>query len=204
GEGGLDALTAVCRGIGMTERWPHPHLSVAKFDWAYRHIVRPQIECAAAFKIEAGVVPMTRQDAVLDGAALERETHVRATIVEGKDAASIVDNKDRTMLTAQNESAFRFQFFKGSSKRKFLLRWVHDVPPLLSHFGRDSRFRSAVNIGTLSRKRERVHLCTPPISPSGSYRLVRIEPAAKSVRGGATVESSGDAVITRRGILAAT
>jgi hypothetical protein len=32
--------------------------------------------------IEAGVVPMTGQDAVLDAAALEWETHVRAAIVD--------------------------------------------------------------------------------------------------------------------------
>jgi hypothetical protein len=63
----------------------------------------PTVEGAAAFEIEAGVVPMTGQDAVLDAAAFEREAHMRATIVESEDALALVDDKDRTMATVHNE-----------------------------------------------------------------------------------------------------
>jgi hypothetical protein len=74
-------LTAVRGGIGMTERGLHPDVAIAHLHRADRHVVRPQIESAAAFEIETGVMPMTGQDAVLDTAALEREAHVRAAIV---------------------------------------------------------------------------------------------------------------------------
>jgi hypothetical protein len=42
---------------------------------------------------------MTAYDAVLDAAALEREAHVRATIVEREDAAPVMDYQDRAMLS---------------------------------------------------------------------------------------------------------
>src|SRR5262249_56024970 len=94
GEAVRKPLTPVRGGIGMTERGLHPDVAIAHLDWAGRYVVRPQIEGAAAFQIEAGVVPMTGQDAVLDAAALERKTHVRATIVEGEDAPAVVDDED--------------------------------------------------------------------------------------------------------------
>src|SRR5262249_8427640 len=83
GEAVRKPLTPVRGGIAMTERGLHPDVTIAHLDRADRYVVRPQIEGTAAFEIEAGVVPMTGQDAVLETAALERKTHVRATIVEG-------------------------------------------------------------------------------------------------------------------------
>ena len=50
---------------------------------------------------------MTGQDAVLNAAALEREAHVRATIVEGEDVTAVVDYKDRTMIAVQNQASLR-------------------------------------------------------------------------------------------------
>src|SRR5260370_24154545 len=103
---------------------------------AERYGARPQIEGAAAFEIEAGVVPMTGQDAVLDAAALERKTHVRATIVEGEDAPAVVDDEDRPMATVHNEPALRFEFLKASRVRALLVRHVQShTSPQLSHFG---------------------------------------------------------------------
>jgi hypothetical protein len=73
----------------MTERGRHPDVGIAHLDRAARYIVRPEVEGAAALVIEAGVVPMTGQDAVLDSASLEREAHVGATIVEDEDAPAL-------------------------------------------------------------------------------------------------------------------
>ena len=89
----------------MTEGGLHPDVAVAQLDRADRYVVRPQVEGAAAFEIEAGVVPVTGQDAVLDAAALEREAHVRATIVERENAAAVVDDEDRTMATVHEPPA---------------------------------------------------------------------------------------------------
>ena len=117
-------LTPVRGGIGMTKHGLDPDLAIAQFDREDRYVVRPKIKGAAAFEIEAGVVPMTGQDAVLDAAPLKRETHVRATIVEGADAPAVVDNKDRTMAAVQNKPALSLQVLKAARKH-FPARHVH-------------------------------------------------------------------------------
>src|SRR5262249_17524653 len=86
----------------------------------------PQVEGAAAFEIEAGVVPMTGQDSVLEAAAFEREAHVGATIVESEHAPTVVDDKDRTMATVHDEPPLRLQFLKAPREREFRVRRVHE------------------------------------------------------------------------------
>ena len=126
GEAVFKPLTQVRGGIGMTERGLHPDVPIAHLDRAGRHVVRPQVEGAAAFEIEASVVPMAGQDAVRDAAALEREAHVRATIVEGEDPPAVVDNEDRTMATVDNEPPLRLQLLEAPREREFLIRRVHE------------------------------------------------------------------------------
>ena len=109
-------LTPVRTRIGMTDGGLHPDFAIAQFDRELRYIVCPKVKGAATFEIEAGVVPMTGQDAVLDAAPLEREAHVRATIVESEDAPAIVDNKDRTMTAVQNEPPLRGVPDRSSSR----------------------------------------------------------------------------------------
>src|SRR6516164_403862 len=95
---------------------------------------------------------MTGQDAVLNAAALEREAHVRAPIVEGEDAPAIVDDEDWTMATVYNDPPLELQLLKAARQRKFLARRVHEHT---SHrrFGGAKVLR---NIGILSRKGERM------------------------------------------------
>ena len=63
---------------------------------------------------------MTGQDAVLDTAALEREAHVRAPIVKGKDAPAVVNDEDRTMCTVHNEPPLRLQLLKAARRARIL------------------------------------------------------------------------------------
>jgi hypothetical protein len=98
------------------------------------------------------VVPVTGQDAVLDAAALEREAHVRAPIVEGEDAPAVVDDEDRTMATVHNEPPLDLQLLKAARQRKFLARRVHERT-FHCRFGPLQVLR---NIGILSREGERM------------------------------------------------
>src|SRR5262249_15753360 len=137
GEAVRKPLTPMRGGIGMTERGLHPDVAIAHLDRADRHVVRPQIEGAAAFEIEAGMVPMTGQNAVLDPAGLQRKAHMGATIVEGEDAATVVDDEDRPMATVHNEPALRFQLLKASRECELLVGRVHEhTSPQLSLWGR--------------------------------------------------------------------
>jgi len=113
----IKPLAPVHSGVGMTEGCLHPDLVVAHLDRESRSVIRPQIEGAAAFEVETGVVPMAREDAVLNAAPIEREAHVRAPIVERKDPPAIIDDEDRTMGAMHDEPALRLQLFEAPCKR---------------------------------------------------------------------------------------
>src|ERR1700731_143090 len=100
----------------MADRGLYPGLVVAHLGRANRHGVGPQIEGAASFDTEAGGVAMTSQDAVFDATALEREAHVRATVVQGEDATTVIDDKDGTMAAVHNEPPLCLQLFKAAGE----------------------------------------------------------------------------------------
>lgn len=134
-------LTPVRRGIGMSKRGRHPDVAIAHLDRAARHIVRPEVECAAALQIEAGMVPVTGQDAILDSASLERKARVWATIVQAEDPPAVVDDEDWTMATLYNEQPLHPQLFKASHEHESVIRCV---------YAHTSRIRRSADIaGTL-------------------------------------------------------
>jgi hypothetical protein len=67
---------------------------------ALGYVVRSKSKGITGFEIEAGVVPMTGQDAVLNAAALERESHVRRPIIEGEDVPAVVNDKDQNFAVS--------------------------------------------------------------------------------------------------------
>ena len=85
GQAVVEPSTPMMRRIPKPERGPHPDLAFAQLDRTGWNVVRPQVERAAACEIEAGVMPMTGQDSVLDAAALERKALVRTAVVECED-----------------------------------------------------------------------------------------------------------------------
>jgi hypothetical protein len=88
GKAVLEPAPSMARGIGLAEGGLDPDLAVTHLGRTGRDIVGPEIEGAAARQIEARVMPMTREDAVLDAAAIERKAHVRAAVVEREDAST--------------------------------------------------------------------------------------------------------------------
>ena len=67
----------------------------------YSHIVGPLVEGPAGFKVEARVMPVAGEDAVLDCSAVEWEAHVRAPVVDREQAAVRIEQNDR--VTADND-----------------------------------------------------------------------------------------------------
>ena len=82
----------VFRRVGLSERRLHPHVRVTHLDGTGRHVVGPQIEGAAAREIEACVMPVAGQNAIVDASAVERKAHVRTTIVKSEDTAAVVND----------------------------------------------------------------------------------------------------------------
>jgi len=90
-EPGVEPLAPMLDRIGVAEHRFDPDLTAcADFDRTGRHVVGPEIECAAARQLEARMMPMAGEDAVIDAAAFERKAHMRAAIVEREDLAVLV------------------------------------------------------------------------------------------------------------------
>src|ERR1700730_13504610 len=110
----FEPLTPMSSWIGIAEHRLHPDLAARPdLDRTSRHVICPQIECAAACQFEAGMVPVAGQDAVLNAAAIERETHMGAAIVEREDVPTLMHEQDRATAAVQDKSAFGFQLFEG-------------------------------------------------------------------------------------------
>jgi len=58
------------------------HVVAVEGDREAAQIVRELVEGAPGRQVEASVVPVAGQDPVADGAAVEREAHVRAAVVD--------------------------------------------------------------------------------------------------------------------------
>src|SRR3954466_6013973 len=115
----------VCCGIGVRERRLHPDTAVTYLDREGRYVIRPEVECASAFQVEARMMPMTVQDTVLDASPLERKAHVRATVIEGADAPVIVDDEDRTVVATHNEPPLCLQLRQASCPREVAVHRIH-------------------------------------------------------------------------------
>ena len=87
----------------MLEIGLDPYFASAQFDCAGRYVIRPEIKGAAARKIEASVVPVAGQNAVLDASAVERKTHVRTAVIQGIDPILIFDDENGAMRSADDE-----------------------------------------------------------------------------------------------------
>jgi hypothetical protein len=87
---------------------------------------------------------MTGQDAILEAAPLEREAHVRASIVQREDAPTIVNDEDWAMGATHDESALRLQILEAPRKREIHVRHVHDRTSRRRHrWGRYQKMQSS-------------------------------------------------------------
>ena len=136
--------SAPMRGrVGIAERGLHPHFQVAHFDGTSRHVVGPQIKGAAACQIEASVVPVAGQDAILDAAAVERKPHVWTAIVECEDALTVVNHEDRTMRPAHDEPPLGLQLLEAARADEVRDRNIHgrSCPAIVPYGGPERALR---------------------------------------------------------------
>ena len=126
GQALLQPPTPVSGRVGMAEDRLHPYLAgLAHLDRAGRHVVGPEIKGAAAGEIEPGMVPVTGQNAVRDAASLQREAHVRATVVEREDLSVVVHEQDRRMPTVHDEPALGLQLVQAAGPHKLRGQRIH-------------------------------------------------------------------------------
>ena len=85
-------------------RWPtgsasararDEHVAVAHVDVEAAGVVGPQVERAARHEVEAGVVPVARDEPGLDRALVQREAEVRAAVLDRERRAVVPEHDDR-------------------------------------------------------------------------------------------------------------
>ena len=69
-------------------------LVVRQLDRVGSHIVGKGVECAPRGQVEARMVPVARQQALVHGAPMERKAHMRATVVDGKSLLAVPEDAD--------------------------------------------------------------------------------------------------------------
>jgi len=110
----LDTLQPVRCAVACGRSGIDPDPAVAELDREGGGVVGEEIERAAAGEVELGVVPVAGQDAVAHGAAMEREAHVRAAVVQGDDAALGVQQEDGATAGLDDLAALSRQLLHGA------------------------------------------------------------------------------------------
>ena len=107
----------------------HPDLAVDDAHGAHRHVVGPEIEGRAAAQIEASVMPVAGEDAVLDAAAMERKTHVRTAVVERHHVVAVGHDQHRPGRRADHRAAAGAQVGERAGTNEAPARVVHGIAP---------------------------------------------------------------------------
>ena len=99
-------------------------LAVLDLDREAAQLVGPLVEGAAGAEVEARVVPVAGEDAVGQRAAVEREAHVRAAVVDRVHLALVGEQADRVALDADDEPALGLELLERGGS--LALRGLHD------------------------------------------------------------------------------
>src|ERR1700730_3194949 len=73
------------------------------------------------------MVPVARQDAVLDAAMIEWETHVRAPIVQCEHVPALVHEENRAMSAVHNDPPLGFQLLEAARAHEIRGRSIHGL-----------------------------------------------------------------------------
>src|SRR5262249_56173253 len=71
------------------------------------------------------MMPIAGQDAILDAASFQRETHVRTAIVEREDLSALVYEQDGAVAAVRNKPTLEPQLFKSSGAHEIRGRVLH-------------------------------------------------------------------------------
>ena len=121
----VEPLAPMRSRIEVAKDGPHPDFAVTHLGGAGRHVVCPQIEGTATREIEAGVVLVAGQGAVLDTAAIQGKAHMRAAIVEREDTTFVVDDEYRSMRPVHHQPPLRLQLLEAARAHEIRGRYVH-------------------------------------------------------------------------------
>jgi hypothetical protein len=114
--------TAFQRGRGR-----HPHVTINNAHYTQRHVVRPQVEGRPAAQVETGMVPVAGENAILDAAAVERKSHVRAAVVERDHVLAIGHDKHSATGSTDHHAASVANFAEPAHPNEASVRTRHAI-----------------------------------------------------------------------------
>jgi hypothetical protein len=88
------ALAQVRRTV-LPRREINPYLTVSNLDGEHACLVSKLVEGSAALEVEAGVMPVAGEDAVLQRAPMQGESHVGTAIVQGVHPTVMEEERQR-------------------------------------------------------------------------------------------------------------
>ena len=94
---------ACAGGRPVRRRAIDEHVVAVDLDREAAQLVRELVEGAAGSEVEAGVVPVAGEDPVADRAAVQREPHVRAAVVDGVHLVALGEEADRVPVEVDDE-----------------------------------------------------------------------------------------------------
>ena len=109
------ALDRVARGCGNID----VYAAILDFDRVDRRVVGKQIEGATALEIESGVMPVTGQNAVLDGSAMQGKPHVWTAVVHCVQVALRVEYDNRHRSTRDHSPPLELDLIQRSRVQQF-------------------------------------------------------------------------------------
>ena len=136
-----------------------PNFVVAHLHGEGAHVVGPLVESAAAGQVKARVVPVTDEQTVLDGALVQRETHVGTAVVHGVNCVAVAHEHNRVAAPLHRLDARGRQLGQIGCIDK--ITFHHDAPPCVNP-ARDRSPRASpsyhVRRGAQPRGFRQVHL----------------------------------------------
>ena len=116
-------------GVGCRRSWVDPHPAVGDRDWEGPHVVGEGVEGAAAGEVEPGMMPVAGEDSVADGASVEGETHVGASVIDGGEAVSEGKDGDGVPTSGDYRTSTVPHFFYCSGVEQALGCCGYRTPP---------------------------------------------------------------------------
>ena len=117
-----------------------PHFFAAHVHGEGTHVIGPLVKGATAGDIEAGIMPVTGEDAAIDRAFVERKAHVWAAIIDRVSALVVIEERNGVAFDLNRKIAFvleigqaggAYEMSRCAGCHHFLLVCTVDVSSLM-------------------------------------------------------------------------
>ena len=121
----------MCNFVALNGSWIHPNFVS---DYVYgeaANVIGERVERAAAGKIEPGMVPVARQDAVLNAAPIQGEAHVGTAIIHRIKSPVVVNHRNGMSTSGYHPASTRLELpYPPGPYLSFKLRGHDDCLPV--------------------------------------------------------------------------